>query len=181
MKRNAEIGLFPKPSTLTRNGRGNMTKHVDQKEMIDKVRAAIKDRAAWFALLYRSFKEAFPEKEVERLARKAIFEFGRMKAQNDPKDFSPAAWVERHVSKGSSLVFDSDVEINDTGAVQRMKFCALVEAWREMGCTPGEIDLFCDIAMEGDRGRADAHGVRMELEKRIARGDTYCQLKIFGR
>ncbi len=158
-----------------------MTKSVDQKEMIDKVRAAIKDRATWLALLYRSFKEVFPEKEVERAARKAIFEFGRMKAQKDPKAFSPAAWVERHVAKGSSLVFDSDVEINDRGAVQRMKFCALVEAWKEMGCTPQEIDLFCDIAMEGDRGRADAHGVRMELEQRIARGDQYCKLEIFDR
>ena len=158
-----------------------MTKQVDQKEMIDKVRAAIKDRATWFALLVRSFQEAFPEKDVERLARRAIFEFGRMKARIDPKDFSPAAWVEKHVSKGSSLVFDSDVEINDKGAVQRMKFFALVHAWKEMGCTPQEIDLFCDIAMEGDRGRADAHGVRMELEERIARGDKYCNLKIFER
>ena len=158
-----------------------MTEHVTQKEMIEKVRAAIKDRATWFALLYRSFKEAFPEKEVERLARKAIFEFGRMKAANDPNDFSPAVWVEKHVSKGSARVFDSDIEINATGAVQRMKFCALVEAWKEMGCTPQEIELFCDIAMEGDRGRADAHGVRMELEERIARGDAFCNLKIFER
>jgi hypothetical protein len=158
-----------------------MAKPVTQKEMIDKVRAAIKDRATWFALLYRCFSEAFPEKDVERLARKAIFEFGRMKAKNDPKEFSPAAWVEKHVSKGSSLVFDSDVEINERGAVQRMKFCALVEAWKEMGCTPQEIDLFCDIAMEGDRGRAEAHGVHMELEERIGKGDLYCNLKIFSR
>lgn len=158
-----------------------MNPQVDEKEMIDKVRAAIKDRATWFALLYRTFKETFPEQEVERLSRKAIFEFGRMKAKKDPADFSPRAWVERHVAKGSSLVFDSDVEINETGAVQRMKFCALVEAWKEMGCTPQEIDLFCDIAMEGDRGRADAHGVRMELEERIGRGDKFCNLKIFDR
>jgi len=158
-----------------------MTPSVTQAEMIAKVRAAIKDRATWFALLYRSLQEAFPAPEVERLARKAIFEFGRMKARNDPADFSARAWVEKHVSKGSALVFDSDVEINDGSAVQRMKFCALVEAWREMGCSPEEIDLFCDIAMEGDRGRADAHGVRMELEERIARGNPYCQLKIFDR
>jgi hypothetical protein len=149
--------------------------------MIAKVRAAIKDRATWFALLYRSFREALPAPEVERLARKAIFEFGRMKARNDPPNFSARAWVEKHVSKGSALVFDSDVEITDRGAVQRMKFCALVEAWREMGCSPEEIDLFCDIAMEGDRGRADAHGVRMELEERIGRGNPYCQLNIFDR
>ena len=148
--------------------------------MIDKVRAAIKDLATWFALLYRSFKEAFPEKEVERLGRKAIFEFGWMKARNDPKDFGPAAWVEKHVAKGSSLVFDSDVEINDKGAVQRMKFCALVEAWKDMGCTPQEIDLFCDIAMEGDRGRADADGCAWSWRNASPAG-TNTATKIFER
>ena len=150
-----------------------------QKEMVNKVREAIKDRATWFALLYRSFKEALPEKDVEHLARKAIYEFGRIKAQKDPADFSPRAWVERHVSKGSAQVFDSDVEINEECAVQRMKYCALVEAWKEMGCTPEEIERFCDIAMEGDRGRADAHGVRMDLVERIGRGDPFCNLRIF--
>jgi hypothetical protein len=158
-----------------------MTETVTQAEMIARVRAAIKDRATWFALIYRSFKETLPAADVERLARKAIFEFGRMKARSDPEPFSARAWVEKHVSKGSALVFDSDVELNAEGAVQRMKFCALVEAWEEMGCSPEEIDLFCDIAMEGDRGRADAHGVRMELEERIARGKPYCRLRIFDR
>lgn len=152
-----------------------------QKEMIEKVRAAVKDRATWFALLYKSFKEMLPEEEVQRAARKAIYEFGRLKAKKDPADFSPELWVRRHVDKGSYLVFDSDVEVNAEGAVQQMKFCALVEAWKEMGCSDEEIDLFCDIAMEGDRGRADAHGVRMELEERIGRGDPYCKLKIFNK
>jgi len=152
-----------------------------QQETIEKVRAAIKDRAAWFALLYRSFKEALPERDVERLARKAIYEFGRLKARKDPVEFSPRAWVRKHVEKGSSLIFDSDVEARDDGAIQKMKYCALVEAWKEMGCTREEIALFCDIAMEGDRGRADAHGVRMELEETIGKGDPYCLLKIFGK
>ncbi len=58
-----------------------MTKPVTQEEMIAKVRAAIKDRATWFALLYRSFKEAMPAVDFERLARKAIFGFGRMELE----------------------------------------------------------------------------------------------------
>ena len=154
--------------------------HYEQ-EMITKIRAAIKDRATWFALLYRSFKTEFPEKDVERLARKAIFEFGHLKARKDPEDFSPEAWVQRHVEKGSAVVFDSDVEIRETSALQKMKYCALVEAWREMGCSPEEIRLFCDIAMEGDRGRADAHGVRMELNETIGKGDLFCRLEIFEK
>ncbi len=152
-----------------------------QQEVVNKARAAIKDRAVWFALLYRSFKEALPEKKVEALARKAIFEFGRLKAKKDPQDFSPKAWIDKHVEKGSYLVFDSDVEANEDGAVQKMKFCALVEAWKEIGCTEAEIDLFCDIAMEGDRGRADAHGVRMELGERIGKGDNFCKLMLFEK
>jgi hypothetical protein len=153
----------------------------EQQTMINRIRAAIKDRATWFALLYRSFKQALPDAEVERLARKAIFEFGRMKAAKDSVDFSPAAWVEKHVAKGSALVFDSDVEITADRALQKMKYCALVEAWTEMGCSDEEIDLFCDIAMEGDRGRAAAHGVRMELEERIGKGDRFCRLEIFKK
>lgn len=149
-----------------------------EKEMVQRIRAAIKDRAIWFALLYRSFGEALPQQEVERLARKAIRQFGRMKALKDPVDFSPRAWVEKHVEKGSSLVFDSDVEVKEGTAVQKMKHCPLVEAWREMGCTEEEIRLFCDIAMEGDRGRAEAHGVGMRLQERIALGDPYCRLEI---
>lgn len=152
-----------------------------KKEMIGKVRAAVKDRATWFALLYKSFKEVLPETEVQKAARNAIYEFGRLKAKKDPADFSPELWVKRHVDKGSYLVFDSDVEVSPEGAVQQMKYCALVEAWKEMGCSDEEIDLFCDIAMEGDRGRADVHGVRMELEERIGRGDPYCKLKIFNK
>jgi hypothetical protein len=152
-----------------------------RQETIDKVRAAVKDRAIWFALLYRAFKEVLPEKEVERQARKAIYEFGRLKAKKDPEEFSPRAWVERHVEKGSNLVFDSHVEVDEEGAVQTMKYCPLVEAWKEMGCSEAEIDLFCDIAMEGDRGRADAHGVGMELNERIGKGDPCCRLVIFDK
>lgn len=153
----------------------------EKTEMIDKVRAAVKDRGTWFALLYRTFKEALPEKDVERLARKAIYEFGCLKAKKDPEAFSPRAWVERHVEKGSSLIFDSDVEVGDDYAVQTMKYCPLVEAWKELGCSEAEIDLFCDIAMEGDRGRAGAHGVAMELDERIGKGDSCCRLAVFNR
>jgi len=153
----------------------------EKQEMIDKVRAAVKDRATWFALLYRTFKAALPEEDVERLARKAIYEFGRLKAKKDPEPFSAASWVERHVEKGSNLIFDSEVAVHEEGASQTMKYCPLVEAWKEMGCTEAEIDLFCDIAMEGDRGRADAHGVGMELNERIGKGDPCCKLLVFHK
>jgi len=149
--------------------------------MIEKVRAAIKDRATWFYLIYKSFKEVMSDEEVEKQLRKAIFQFGRLKAKSDPENFSPAAWVQRHKEKGSALVFDSDIEIKDDCAVQQMKFCPLVEAWKDLGCDDKEIELLCDIAMEGDRGRADGHGVRMELNERISKKDHFCNLVIFNQ
>lgn len=154
---------------------------LSQKELITKVRAAVKDRATWFALLYRSFSKALPEADVQRLCREAIYAFGRIKATKDPTDFSPGAWVQRHVDKGSALVFDSEVEEGKDRAVQRMRHCPLVEAWREMGCSAEEIDLFCDIAMEGDRGRADGHDLPMTLDRRIGRGDPCCELIVGSR
>ena len=99
-----------------------------EQETITKVRAAIKDRATWFALLYRSFKEALPEEEVQRLARRAIFEFGLMKAKKDPEDFSPRAWVQKHVDKGSAEVFDSDIEIHDDHGVAEEGVSAFPQA-----------------------------------------------------
>jgi len=59
-----------------------------------------------------------------------------------------------------------------------MKHCALVEAWKEMGLSKEEVAKFCDIAMEGDRGRAAAHGVKMELNETIGKGDDFCRLVI---
>lgn len=149
-----------------------------KQEMIEKVRAAIKDRATWFALLYDAFKEVLPEEEVERVARKAIFEFGKLKAKNDPEPFSHVEWVKRHEKKGSALVFDSEIECQACYSVQQMRFCPLVEAWKEMGYPKEYLAKFCDIAMEGDRGRAAAHGVSMILEEAIGKGDKQCRLII---
>jgi hypothetical protein len=152
---------------------------VSKDEMIQKVRAAIQDRATWFALLFDEFSTALPEEQVIELSRKAIHKFGLLKAKKDPEPFGAKEWVLRHKEKGSADIFDSDIEYSDTQAVQKMKYCALVEAWKIMGFGPEKIELLCDIAMEGDRGRADGHeGVSMELGETIAKGCDFCKLVI---
>lgn len=145
-------------------------------ETLQKIRAAIKDRAIYLALMFRSYSLVLPAPEAQRLARAAIFEFGRIKAQKDSLPFSPQKWVDRHVAKGSAEVFCSRI-VKETGhSEQQMTFCPLVEAWQELGCDPEEIDLLCDIAMEGDRGRAIYHGISMEITHRLAAGDPFCRL-----
>ncbi len=152
---------------------------VTKEEMITKIRAAIKDRATWFALLYEEFCKELPEEKVIELSRKAITRYGYMKAAKDPEPFKAKDWVIRHKDKGSADVFDSDIEYNDTEATQRMKNCALVDAWKEMNYSPEKIDLFCDIAMDGDRGRAQGHdNIIMELHETIGKGCDFCRLVI---
>ena len=147
-----------------------------EEETVKRVREAIKDRATWFALLYRSYSKVLPPKEVERAAREAIYEFGRLKGKKDGRKISPEEWVEKHMSKGSGEVFESRILKEKDFSEQRMTFCPLVEAWKELGCSDKEIDLFCDIAMEGDRGRADYHGIPYEIRERLGKGDSFCRL-----
>ncbi len=152
---------------------------IPKDEMIQKVRAAIQDRATWFALLFEEFSTVLPEEQVIELSRKAIHRFGLLKAKKDSEPFGAKEWVVRHKEKGSAAVFDSDIEYSDTSAVQRMKYCALVEAWKALGLSTEKIELLCDIAMEGDRGRADGHdGISMELQETIAKGCDFCNLVI---
>ena len=147
-----------------------------KEETIKRVREAIKDRATWFALLYKSFSKVLPPREVEKACREAIYEFGKLKGKKDGKKITPEEWVEKHMSKGSGEVFESEIFKEEDYSEQRMTFCPLIEAWKELGCSREEIDLFCDIAMEGDRGRADYHGIPWEIPKRLGKGDSFCRL-----
>ena len=148
----------------------------DQSTIVQKVRAAIKDRALYLALLYRSFSQALPIEDAEHLARRAIFEYGTLRGMRDSEKMTPETWVDAHVSKGSADVFESHIIKATDHCEQQMTFCPLVEAWQELGCSRKEIDLLCDIAMEVDRGRAIYHNIPLEITHRIANGDPHCCL-----
>lgn len=144
--------------------------------VVDKVRAAIKDRALYLALLYRSFSKSMPSDQAEKSAREAIFEFGQVKGKRDGEAMTPEKWVDNHVAKGSAAVFQSRIFKGEEYCVQEMTFCPLMEAWRALGCSPEEMNLLCDIAMEVDRGRAAYHGLSVEMPQRIGKGDSSCRL-----
>jgi len=145
---------------------------------VPKVRAAIKDRALWLLYIYRAFSAAYPKDEVEKHLRVAIRQFGHYKGRKDGPGFTSRKWIDGHDTKGSKVVFDSLLVRNEGVNEQQMGFCPLVEIWKDEGCTPEELHLLCDIAMEGDRGRAEAHGLDMELEETIARGHKRCRLVV---
>jgi hypothetical protein len=148
------------------------TKHI----WVPKVRQAIKDRAAWLLFVYRSFSKVLPADEVEARLREAIREYGHLRAKRDGNNLSPRDWVDTHESSGAIEVFASDLVRNGDGCEQQMTFCPLVEQWKEEGCSDAELRLLCDIAMEGDYGRAENNGLNLEIRKTIAQGADRCRL-----
>jgi hypothetical protein len=55
-------------------------------------------------------------------------------------------------------------------------YCALVNAWQKLGFDDKTCGLFCDMAMDGDRGIAEAMGLKLELSETIANGCASCKL-----
>lgn len=153
---------------------------MDNKDvLVQNVRNAIKDRALYLALLYRSFSEVLPAEECEKRTREAIFEFGKQRGKMDSQPMSPEKWVDSHIQSGSVDVFLSRIVREEDRCEQQMTFCPLLGAWKELGCDMEERDLLCDIAMEVDRGRAAYHNIRIDLPHRLAKGDPQCSLVLW--
>ncbi len=70
----------------------------------------------------------------------------------------------------------ADLVRSEGSCQQQMTHCPLVELWKEEGCTAEELKLLCDIAMEGDYGRAENNGLNLEIADTIARGGERCRL-----
>ncbi len=152
----------------------NNAEMVTEKELITKFRAAIKDRATWFALLYREFLSELPAATVEKASRNAIYAYGKLKASRDTADFSAGELLDNFVETGGAKIFDAKIENTAEGVLNKVHNCALVDAWKEMNCSQEEVELFCDIAMDGDRGRAEGHGLTLKLRETLAKNDDYC-------
>ena len=147
----------------------------EKSELTQKVRGAMQERARYFACMYKSFATVLSPEETERLAREAIKEYGRIRAQRDGKKITGEEWVDIHFSQMGE-VFESKIEKFEDRSEQCMTYCPLLEEWKQMGCTPEEQDLFCDIAMELDRTRAAAHGIPCEIRERLGKGDAFCRV-----
>lgn len=144
-------------------------------ETVERMRGCMQDRALYLAFLMRSFSKILPKDRVEQTARDAIYEYGQFKASKDKLQPTTAEdWVDGHVSRGMGDVFESTI-IKEGGCYkQQMTKCALLDAWKDMGCSSEEIDLYCDVAMELDRSRAAYHGLECELPYRMGKGDELC-------
>lgn len=141
------------------------------------VSLAIEDRAEWLYFLYKEMKKNSGKQKAEELARKAIRKFGHFKAKKKGKTETPKKWVKKHTKSISGFVFKSEaIKANKEIGELHLHYCPLVNAWKKLRATKKEIALLCDIAMDGDRGRAEAEGLKIEVSKTIGKGDKFCCL-----
>lgn len=152
-------------------------------QVTDKIninRAQIEHRATWMALIFDEMRKAGVE-NAAHIIRKAIKRTGNyhgslFKAQcadpNNCVDFRNAFLGDDGVK---TFNMDNITADHDNINVD-FHYCALVSAWAKQGFDEETIALLCDMAMDGDRGIAEAMGLELDLGDTIAKGCATCKL-----
>jgi predicted hydrocarbon binding protein len=160
-----------------------MSKIKNQANVVDETievnRVQIEHRATWMGLIYDELKKAGVD--AEEIIRRAIRRYGLINGEKfrkicaDPKN-----------CEDFRKVFPSDLGLKtfDMNPVNADKdnlrldfhYCALVSAWQKLGFDDDTCNLLCDMAMDGDRGIAEAMGLKLDLTDTIAKGCPACKL-----
>lgn len=143
-------------------------------------RGAVEHRATWMALLYDQVKKQ--GLDAEQLCRDAIRKCGHIHGDNlykpncadpaDAADFGKAFFS----GQGAKNMEIDVLEATHDDLVAEFRQCPLVQAWEKLGYEGKELELLCDIAMDGDRGIADQMDMKLDITKTIAAGDGCCHL-----
>jgi hypothetical protein len=148
-------------------------------DKINLARACIEHRATWMALTYAEMEKAGVD--AEKITRAAVRKCGnihglRFKEQcKDPADLADFRNV--FLTPDGIKNFEMSVFGVDHDNLQaEFHYCALVNAWKKLGLDDDKIALFCDIAMDGDRGIAESMGAVLDLTDTIAKGCKTCKL-----
>lgn len=142
-------------------------------------RAQIEHRATWMGLIYDEMKKA--GMDAEGVIRKAIKRCGNMHGENfkkmcvDPKNCEDFRKVFLQDLVINTFNMDSIGADKDNVNVD-FHYCALISAWQKLGFDDETCALLCDMAMDGDRGIAEAMGFKFELTDTIANGCSSCKL-----
>jgi hypothetical protein len=150
-----------------------------KEDKIDLARMMIEHRATWMALTYAEMEKAGVD--AEKITRAAVKKCGNMhglqfkakcKTPGDVTEFNKVFLFE-----DGKKNFEIDVVgVDKENLKAEFHYCALVAAWKKLGLSDERIALFCDIAMDGDRGIAESMGLKFDLSDTIAKGCKTCKL-----
>ncbi len=148
-------------------------------EKIDINRAQLEHRATWMGLIFDEAVKAGVD--AEGILRRAIKRCGNIHGEGfkaqcaDPQNCTDF----RNVFLGEVGIktFEMEnIEATHDDLKVEFNYCALVNAWKKLGFDDERCALLCDIAMDGDRGIAEAMGLTLNLTDTIAKGCSKCKL-----
>lgn len=145
---------------------------------INDLRGAFEHRALWFGLL---IDEARKRGLDETFAREAILRCGRFHAHAKyPCTDSIPEFAEAFANDNVVNIFEMEVKHVDEEEMRiDFHYCPLVAAWEKLGFSRDDIALYCDIAMDGDRGIIEElPAFSFHLGKTIAKGDAVCEILV---
>ncbi|MBI9108150.1 MAG: L-2-amino-thiazoline-4-carboxylic acid hydrolase [Spirochaetales bacterium] len=146
---------------------------------IESIRNAIEHRAAWMYFLLDEAKKR--GLEWEDFGREAILRCGRFHGQTKfPDTENMKVFGEAFATEELKKVFDMNVvQCDEEAFTVEFNYCPLVSSWMKHTGDEKDIELLCDIAMDGDRGIVEEYpGFSFDLQSTIACGDDVCRLTI---
>lgn len=148
-----------------------------------KVREQLEHRALWLYLLVDEAEKR--GLKAEDFAADAIKRCGIYQGKEiiDKSSTTSLKGLRKILfTKSAQVVFEMNiVESTDDKLSIDFHYCPLVKAWQKQNLPDDQIERLCDIAMCGDRGIGEAHGVELDLPKTIARGDDCCAIRYIRR
>ena len=151
-------------------------------EKIEVNRAQIQHRAMWLGLIYDEMIKAGID--AEPIIRRAIKRCGLMHGDafrarcGDPQsctDFKKV-FLGSESSVGPQTFHMDNIEADHDNLSVDFHYCALIDAWKKLGFDDSTIAKLCDMAMDGDRGIAEAMGMNLDIKETIAQGSPICKL-----
>lgn len=150
-------------------------------EKVNINRNAIEHRATWMGLMMDEAKKAGID--LVPVARSAIQRCGcfhglNVYKKNMKKPEDLLSFAEVFSSELTLKSFDMEImKRTEEEFVLHFHYCPLVNAWKKQGLSDEDIDLYCDIAMDGDRKIAASFDTfDFALNSTIAKGNKVCEV-----
>lgn len=145
------------------------------------VRGAIEHRATWFYLLLDEARKR--GLQWDTFARDAVSRCGHFHGQKKIKencaDYEDMTkFLEVFIGQEQAKVLELEIlDKSQDHLLLDFHYCPLVAAWEKLGCSQEDMEMLCDIAMDGDRGIANEVGFDFKILKKIAEGHDTCRIE----
>ena len=156
---------------------------MDMNEHMAALSKELKNRAQIYVHIYFELSKEIGQERAVAILKRALYARGREKGlQLSARIGAPnlhelaVAFMEGQADMDA---FGHEiVQEHSDYVLLRLNRCPLVDAWREMGLSPDEQKILCDIAYQVDFGKFETAGYHLQFSCRIADACKSCDLRL---